>query len=75
MFTDKQEYHVLDNNIIDNISEISDNDNDNHNHNYDNYDILDNVNKADYYFINIFYTNFFLVFIIWSGSLLFFLHF
>ena len=65
MFTDKQEYHDLENN--DNVSDsVSDNSN-------DDCDVFEKINKADYYFINIFYTNFFLVLILSYGIVIFFI--
>ena len=65
MFTDKKEYHYLENN--DNVSDnVSDNSN-------DDCDVFEKINKADYYFINIFYTNFFLVLILSYGIVIFFI--
>ena len=61
MFTDKQEYHDLENN--DNVSDNSN----------DYCDVFEKINKADYYFINIFYTNFFLVLILSYGIVIFFI--
>ena len=72
MFTDKQEYHDLDNNdnvidiLNDNVSDISNKSNDDN-------DVFEKINKFDYYFINIFYTNFYLVLIISSGIVIFFI--
>ena len=72
MFTDKQEYHNLDNNdnvidiLNDNISDISNKSNDDN-------DVFEKINKFDYYFINIFYTNFYLVLSISCGIVIFFI--
>jgi hypothetical protein len=68
MFTDKQEYHDFDNNdnVNDNVSIISNKSN-------DDCDVFEKINKFDYYFINIFYTNFFLVLILSCGMIIFFI--
>ena len=39
----------------------------------DDCDVFEKINKADYYFINIFYTNFFLVLILSYGIVIFFI--
>jgi hypothetical protein len=69
MFTDKQEYHDFDNNDFDNNDNVSIISNKS---NVD-CDVFEKINKFDYYFINIFYTNFFLVLILSCGMIIFFI--